>query len=54
MKTRKDFRKHLNDLGKGMKHQNGIYKQRTREYGDYLYHQDRDKFEANYQEWKNA
>lgn len=33
------------------KHRNAPYRQRTRLYGDYLWHQDRDMFEVNYAEW---
>lgn len=36
----KDSAKHENDACDGVHR----YQQRTREYGDYLYHQDRDKF----------
>jgi hypothetical protein len=36
------------DLGK---HRHNRYQQRTRPYGDYLWHQDREKFEADYQDW---
>jgi len=28
--------------------------QRTRPYGDYLYHQDREKFEMEFKEWNEA
>jgi hypothetical protein len=51
--TRKEYRNYLNNLhgvnrdGKGA---NGKYKARSREYGDYLWFQDRDMFEASYQE----
>ena len=51
--TRKEYRKHLNDTigfdsrGKG---KNAVYKARSRKYGDYLWHQDREMFEASYQE----
>lgn len=53
--TRKEFREHLNrrfpfnpaDQGKGEK---GRYKATKRAYGDYLWHQDREMFEVDYQE----
>jgi hypothetical protein len=53
MKTKKEFREYLNSLNDPSvnPHKNGKYQQRTRRYGDYLYHQDRDKFEATYREW---
>ena len=45
--TIKSFRKYLNEtFSTGPKHQHFAYQQRTRAYGDYLYHQDRAKFEA--------
>jgi hypothetical protein len=56
MMTRKEFREHLNqkfpfkadDVGKGDRNQ---YKARKRAYGDYLWHQDREMFEMDYQEY---
>ena len=51
--TRKEYRDYLNNLygvckdGKGLK---GRYKARSRKYGDYLWFQDRDMFEASYLE----
>jgi hypothetical protein len=48
--TKKAFREYLNQLG-GENHRNGVYQQRTRPYGDYLYFQDRDKFDVDYAEW---
>lgn len=58
MKTRADYRRYLNALypnasevsGKGA---NGRYRPTKRAYGDYLYAQDREMFEVNYQEWIN-
>ncbi len=50
---RKEYREYLNKTigldtqGKGT---NNSYKPRSRLYGDYLWHQDRDMFEASYQE----
>jgi hypothetical protein len=35
----------------GPNHKHGRYEQRTRPYGDYLYAQDREKFEVDYAEW---
>ena len=49
--TRKDFRDHLNREHPAPPHRNGVYRQRTRPYGDYLWHQDREKFEADYADW---
>lgn len=52
--TKKEYREYLNetigldDQGKGT---NNRYKPRSRLYGDYLWHQDRDMFEASYQEY---
>ncbi len=41
----KRFREHLNTVcATGPQYRNGRYEQKTRPYGDYLYHQDRDKF----------
>jgi len=56
MMTRKEFREHLNQKfpfdpegpAKGDRNQ---YKARKRAYGDYLWHQDRGMFEADYQEY---
>ena len=54
-KTKKAFRELLNkqdlESSNPRDHKHGVYHQRTRLYGDYLYNQDRDKFEANYREW---
>lgn len=52
-KTRAAFRRYLNALP-GENYKNGRYEQRTRPYGDYLYAQDREKFEWEYQEWLKA
>ena len=49
--TRKEFREWLNrDFAEEPKHRNYRFQQRTRPYGDYLWFQDREKFEADYQE----
>jgi hypothetical protein len=58
--TRAAFRRLLNeqDLAEraarpkdDVRHRNGRYQQQKRLYGDYLYHQDREKFDVDYQEW---
>ena len=50
--TKKAFREYLNQLCKdGNKWKNGVYSQRKREYGDYLYHQDKEQFEVQYKKW---
>lgn len=46
----KEFRHHLNTMA-GNPHRNGRYQQKTRQYGDYLYHQDREKFMVDLREW---
>jgi hypothetical protein len=49
--TRAEYRKLLNDRDDGTSpHHNNQYRQRTRKYGDYLYYQDRAKFEMEYRE----
>lgn len=45
------YRNYLNFTHTGIKHRNGRFQQRTRAYGDYLYHQDRDKFIADMCAW---
>lgn len=42
--TNKQFREYLNKQDKDINYRNGVYKQRTRKYGDYLWFQDREKF----------
>lgn len=50
--SRKAFREELNSLDDGARpHRNGVYRQRSRKYGDYLWFQDRNKFEVDYAEW---
>ena len=49
--TKKAFREYLNENYKGMKHKHNQFHQLKRPYGDYLYYQDRVKFNANYEEW---
>ena len=50
-KTFKQFREHLNKECQGTIHKHNRYNQRSREYGDYLYFQDRDKFDVLFNEW---
>jgi len=51
----REFREHLNTLcSKSRGYRNFNYRQRTRAYGDYLYHQDRDKFMVELREWLTA
>lgn len=45
------YRKFLNETTEH-RHRNGRFEQRVRLYGDYLYHQDRDKFEMQFKEWQ--
>ncbi len=52
--TKKAFREFLNEHFPLPTHRNGPYHQRTRPYGDYLYAQDREKFDHEYQEWCDA
>lgn len=64
MNTRKQFREYLNEQDRESRsiagphvdplYRNGRFRQRTRLYGDYLYFQDREKFEVGYQEWLAA
>jgi len=50
--TKKAFREFLNRESEGQpKHRHFRYQQRTRPYGDYLYAQDREKFNFDYQQW---
>ena len=53
-KTRKEFKEFLNKEDQGHKHKNGRFGQRKRLYGDYLWSQDRDQFEVDYQEHLEA
>lgn len=49
--TKKAFRAFLNEQFKDdPNHRNNRFQQRTRGYGDYLYFQDREKFNAEYEE----
>lgn len=45
------FRAYLNALPGDGGHRHNRYNQRTRAYGDYLFAQDREKFEVDMQEW---
>lgn len=48
--ARKAFREHLNvAFRNGPKHRHNRYHQKTREYGDYLYSQDRDMFNVEFE-----
>jgi len=48
----KQYREHLNALDVGdSKHRHLCYHQKTRKYGDYLYHQDRERFMVELDEW---
>jgi hypothetical protein len=48
----KEYREFLNRRDTGdSNHRHLCYRQRTRLYGDYLYHQDREKFEVECAEW---
>ncbi len=51
-KTKKAFREYLNQKENAIKHKHHRYNQRIRPYGDYLYRQDKIKFDGLYQEWK--
>ena len=48
------FRKHLNDVHTAHKHVWTHGGQQTRPYGDYLYYQDREKFEMEFREYSEA
>jgi hypothetical protein len=52
--TMKAFREYLNEqerqIGSSL-HRHNQYQQRKRAYGDYLYFQDRDKFNVEFEEW---
>lgn len=54
LKTRAAFRKYLNELDPAYLHKHERYGQRTRLYGDYLYHQDREKFEVDFRDWLDS
>jgi len=50
--TKKAFRLFLNSQNEGSpNHQHFKFGQRKRPYGDYLYCQDRERFNAEYAEW---
>jgi hypothetical protein len=52
--TKKAFREVLNARFAGTEnYRNGPYRQVKRGYGDYLYAQDRAKFDVEYAEWKH-
>ncbi len=51
-RTKKAFREWLNkEYADSSPHRHNRFHQRTRGYGDYLYNQDRDKFNVEYAEW---
>lgn len=51
-KTKKEFRNCLNKTKKNsLKWKHKRYNQRTRDYGDYLYYQDRERFDYYYKVW---
>ena len=50
--SRAAYRRHLNEtIGVSTSVKGAGYRARTRPYGDYLWHQDREMFEIAYQEW---
>jgi hypothetical protein len=54
MPTRAEFRRFLNEqdtLGPATWGPDQRYRNRKRKYGDYIWHQDREKFEVEYQAW---
>lgn len=50
--TKKYFRNWLNEQYKGERHRHFRYHQRVREYGDYLYYQDNEKFDWYFEIFK--
>ena len=54
MSCRTWFRKHLNETCAGYKHRHQRGGQRVRPYGDYLFAQDREKFEYEFKEYQAA
>jgi NADH:ubiquinone oxidoreductase subunit len=52
--SKKAFREFLNHGNYQHSHANNRYGNRKRPYGDYLYSQDREKFNVDYEEWKTA
>ena len=53
--TLKAFREYLNaKTAGGTLHSHGPYHQTKRAYGDYLYHQDRAKFDFELIQWRNG
>jgi hypothetical protein len=53
--SKKAFREWMNrEYADSATHRHHQYAQRTRGYGDYLYFQDREKFEVEYVEWLAA
>ena len=52
--TKKAYIEVLNQQCAGGEYRNGLYHNRIRAYGDYLYAQDRDKFNMEFSEWCKA
>lgn len=53
-RTRAAYRRYLNEMDVAYpspRHKHGRYEQRKRAYGDYLYAQDREKFDVDYAAW---
>lgn len=50
-RTMASFRRKLNDWYKGRYHQHNSYRQVKRDYGDYLYFQDRGRFDVMFAIW---
>ena len=51
--TKKAFKEYLNEKFKDPTYRNGKFKQLKRPYGDYLYSQDREQFDMEYEIWKD-
>lgn len=52
--TKQAFREELNVGDYKHSHANSRYENRKRPYGDYLYFQDREKFNFDFEEWRQA
>ena len=50
--TKKQFRQYLNQKHKDKKWKHNRYHQLTRPYGDYLYNQDKTRFDYYFEVWK--
>lgn len=51
--TKKEFRQYLNNKYKNTKWKHYRYHQRTRSYGDYLYYQDKIRFNLYFEDYHN-